>query len=85
MGAEIARNARKMAFPSRERSAKNPIPDSPEVEKEARLHFADHCAICHGNDGSGDSMLGHGLYPKPPDLPAAETQNLSAGEIFGDI
>src|SRR5262249_17849697 len=39
-------------------------------------------AICHGNDGSGDSMLGHGLYPKPADLRAAETQNLSDGEIF---
>src|SRR5215467_1122513 len=80
--AAIARTARKMAFPGSARSAKNPIPDSPEVLREARLHFADHCAICHGNDGSGDSMLGHGLYPKPPDLRAAETQNLSDGEIF---
>jgi mono/diheme cytochrome c family protein len=78
----IARSARKMAAPSAARSAKNPIPDSPEVQRQARLHFADHCATCHGNDGSGDTMIGRGLYPKPPDLRASQTQKLSDGEIF---
>jgi mono/diheme cytochrome c family protein len=78
----IARSARKMAAPSGAHNTKNPIPDSPEVQREARLHFADHCAICHGNDGSGDTMIGRGQYPKPPDLRAAETQNLSDGDIF---
>ena len=80
--AAIARSARKMATPANAREAKNPIADSPDVQREARLHFADHCAICHGNDGGGDTMLGHGLYPKPPDLRAAGTQNLSDGDIF---
>jgi len=80
--AAIARNARKMAIPANAHSTKNPIPDSPEVQREARLHFADHCAICHGNDGSGDTQIGHGLYPKPPDLRADETQKLSDGDIF---
>jgi mono/diheme cytochrome c family protein len=78
----IARSARKMAAPSTARSAKNPVADSPEVQREARLHFADHCATCHGNDGSGDTMIGRGLYPKPPDLRASQTQKLSDGEIF---
>jgi mono/diheme cytochrome c family protein len=78
----IARTARKMAAPSGARNTTNPVPDSPEVQREARLHFADHCAICHGNDGSGDTMLGHGLYPKPPDLRADQTQKLSDGDIF---
>lgn len=80
--AMIARAARKMASPMDARSTKNPVPDSPDVQREARLHFADHCAFCHGNDGSGDTMMGHGLYPKPPDLRAKETQDLSDGEIF---
>jgi mono/diheme cytochrome c family protein len=80
--ATIARNARKMATPSKAHAAKNPIADSPEVQREARLHFADHCATCHGNDGSGDTPIGRGLYPKPPDLRAAETQKLSDGDIF---
>ena len=78
----IARTARKMAAPSGAHNQKNPIADSPEVQREARLHFADHCAICHGNDGSGDTMIGRGLYPKPPDLREQGTQNLSDGDIF---
>jgi mono/diheme cytochrome c family protein len=78
----IARSARRMATPAKAESAKNPIVDSPEVQQQARLHFADHCAICHSNDGSGDTMIGRGLYPKPPDLRAAETQNLSDGRLF---
>jgi mono/diheme cytochrome c family protein len=78
----IARSARKMAAPSTAHSAKNPVADSPEVQREARLHFADHCATCHGNDGSGDTLIGHGLYPKPPDLRASQTQKLSDGEVF---
>ena len=80
--AGIAHAARRMAMPSNAHTATNPIADSPEVQREARLHFADHCAICHGNDGSGDTMMGHGLYPKPPDLRATETQKLSDGDIF---
>ena len=78
----IARTARKMAAPSGAHNQKNPVADSPEVQREARLHFADHCAICHGNDGSGDTMIGNGLYPKPPDLRADQTQKLSDGDIF---
>jgi mono/diheme cytochrome c family protein len=78
----IARTARKMAAPSGAHNQNNPIADSPDVQREARLHFADHCAICHGNDGSGDTMIGRGLYPKPPDLREQGTQNLSDGDIF---
>jgi mono/diheme cytochrome c family protein len=78
----IARSARKMAAPSGAHNTRNPVPDSPNVQREARLHFADHCAICHGNDGSGDTVLGSGLYPKPPDLRAEETQKLADGDIF---
>src|SRR5579859_1131884 len=78
----LARHARRMAMPSSAKDAANPVADSAEVQREARLHFADHCAICHGNDGSGDSAMGRGLYPKPPDLRGTHTQKLSDGEIF---
>jgi len=80
--AMLARNARAMAIPAGAGKMQNPIPASPEILRDARLHFADHCAICHANDGSGDSMMGNGLYPKPPDLRAFDTQKLSDGEIF---
>jgi mono/diheme cytochrome c family protein len=78
----MARKARHMALPSTARALTNPVAASEENLRDARLHFADHCAICHGNDGSCDTMMGSGLYPKPPDLRLAETQKLSDGELF---
>lgn len=78
----IARNARHLAIPSDARAQHNPIAAKQENLREARLHFADHCATCHANDGSGDTMIGRGLYPKPPDLRQDETQKLSDGELF---
>jgi mono/diheme cytochrome c family protein len=78
----IAAVMRKLAMPSAARKAKNPVASSPEVLREGRLHFADHCAICHGNDGSGQTAMGRGMYPKPPDLRSGQTQERSDGEIF---
>jgi mono/diheme cytochrome c family protein len=78
----MARKARHMALPGAARALINPVAPTEENLRDARLHFADHCAICHGNDGSCDTMMGSGLYPKPPDLRHAETQKLSDGELF---
>ncbi|WP_263408862.1 c-type cytochrome [Terriglobus tenax] len=61
---------------------KNPVPMTPSILHESLGHFADHCAVCHANNGSGKTMFGSGLYPKPPDLRLARTQSLSDGEIF---
>jgi mono/diheme cytochrome c family protein len=80
--AAIAAVMRKLAMPTLARDAKNSITNTPQVQRDARLHFADHCAICHGNDGSGETAMGRGMYPKPPDLRAAQTQERSDGEIF---
>jgi mono/diheme cytochrome c family protein len=78
----FARHARALAIPATARVTKNPLQVSPEILQDARRHFADHCAVCHGNDGDANTMLGRGMYPKPPDLRQSETQNLSDGEIF---
>jgi mono/diheme cytochrome c family protein len=78
----VARNARHLAIPSNARAAQNPLLASAEDLRDARLHFADHCAVCHANDGGGQTMIGKGLYPKPPDLRLPETQNLTDGELF---
>lgn len=82
MEAMLARNARHMAIPKDARGVRNPVAATPENIHDGRLHFADHCAICHGNDGSGNTMIGNGLYPKPPNLREEETQKLSDGELF---
>lgn len=82
MEAMLARNARHLAIPANARNEHNPMSPSGETLRDARSHFADHCATCHGNDGAGNTMIGKGLYPKPPDLRLAETQSLSDGELF---
>ena len=78
----IARAARRWAIPRAGRDAANPVPFSDEVWAEARAHFADHCATCHGNDGRGDTTLGRNLYPKAPDMRLAATQQLSDGGLY---
>ncbi len=78
----IARNTWRLSLPKNARTTPNPVSPSAEALREARLHFADHCSVCHGNDGGGDAPLGRGMYPKPPDLREPLTQNRSDGELF---
>lgn len=83
--AVIARTMRHYAVPRDLRGRKNPVPLTPEVLAEARAHFADHCASCHGNDGRGRTQMGQKFYPKAPDMTLAETQSQSDGELFATI
>jgi mono/diheme cytochrome c family protein len=78
----VAKSSRKFSIPKSARNRTNPVPDSPEVLKKAMLHFADHCATCHGNDGSGRTEMGRNMYPKVPDMRKPDTQNLTDGEIY---
>lgn len=80
-----ATTARKMAVPSDYRKLRNPFSGSPENIQAGMEHFSDHCATCHANDGGGDTFFGKGLYPKPPDMRTAETQNKSDGELYYTI
>lgn len=79
--AMLATYARDTAIPDSAKKMVNPVADSAEVEHQALAHFADHCAVCHANNGSGNTMFGNGLYPKPPDL-RGRTQSMTDGEIF---
>ena len=68
--------------PSIYKGMRNPVANSPENFFAAREHFADHCAGCHANDGSGNTEMGQNLYPKAPDMRLPRTQDLSDGELF---
>ena len=74
--------ARRWATPPALVAQANPVPSSDEVLKDAMAHWADHCAICHGNDGRGKTTIGRSLYPPAPDMQAAATQQMSDGELF---
>ncbi len=78
----LAKHARRIATPAGARDLKNPVHPTPLAIAEARDHFADHCAVCHANDGSGKTQINEGLYPPAPDLRQAGTQNLTDGEMF---
>jgi mono/diheme cytochrome c family protein len=78
----VARRVRFLGVPSGDRRAANPVAASPEILRLARAHFADHCATCHANDGSGETAIGRNLYPKAPDMRKLATQSLSDGQIF---
>ncbi len=78
----MARAARRFAIPSSVRATSNPVLASPETLADGMAHYADHCAICHANDGSGDTEMGRGLYPPAPDMRLPMTQQLSDGELF---
>lgn len=80
--ARLARAARSFAVPSDVRDRINPVTRMPEVLADALAHYADHCAVCHGNDGSGMTPVGQGTWPKAPDMRQPATQNLSDGELF---
>ncbi len=83
--AYLVKTARNLSIPASERDARNPFAPTAEVLSEARAHFADHCATCHGNDGSGKTEIGQNLYPKPPDMRQSETQNLTNGQMYSII
>ena len=82
MEALIARQLRHLAIPMENRRLRNPLPLTRELLQEARTHFADHCALCHANNGSGQTIIGRNVYPKALDLRSREIQNMSDGELF---
>jgi mono/diheme cytochrome c family protein len=78
----VAHTMRSWATPRTVRERLNPVPPSEAVFDQALEHFADHCATCHANDGSGDTTVGRGLYPRVPDMRTVRTQSLADGELF---
>ncbi len=78
----VSRAARHYAIPASARARPNPILVTQGSLRDGLEHWADHCAGCHGNDGSGDTEVGRALYPRTPDMRAQATQELSDGELF---
>ncbi len=71
-----------MAIPRDAQVRANPIASSPDVIAQARSHWADHCATCHANNGSGETEIGHSLYPPAPNMRQPTTQEMTDGELF---
>ena len=78
----VSRSARSAMIPAGSRDLPNPEPATSENIRAGLEHWADHCASCHANDGSGNTEIGRSLYPPAPDMRLPATQNLSDGELF---
>ncbi|MFL5407763.1 MAG: c-type cytochrome [Myxococcales bacterium] len=78
----VARKLRRVGIPQAARDLRNPQPSGSDILPEGRAHFADHCAVCHANDGSGRTEMGRNLFPPAPDLRLPGTQDLTDGELF---
>jgi mono/diheme cytochrome c family protein len=78
----VMRAIHRWSVPASTRDLKNPVAFSPDVWAESRAHFADHCASCHANDGSGNTEIGRNLFPRAPDMRLASTQDKSDGELY---
>jgi len=78
----VARTVRDVVISRGARDLRNPMERTPQVIADGRAHFADHCAACHGNDGTGKTEMGQGMWPKAPDMRLEATQELSDGELF---
>lgn len=77
----LATTIRGGAIPSRYKTMKNPVATAPEVIHEGMAHRPDSTP-CHGNNGSGDTMYGKTMYPRPPDMRQEDTQEMSDGELL---
>jgi len=78
----LARRLRSWSMPRSARNGKNPFTSSPGLLEESAHHFADHCASCHANDGSGATEMGRNLFPRVPDMRGPATQRLTDGELY---
>lgn len=81
----VAMTLRSLATPRSVRDQANPIEPTASALEGALDHWADHCAACHANDGSGNTEMGRSFYPPSPDMRAARTQSLKDGELFSII
>jgi mono/diheme cytochrome c family protein len=77
-----SKQIRAWLVPATARNTTNPLPGNAEILKQGMDHWADHCATCHANNGSGDTEMGRNFYPPAPDMRNAETQSLSDGELY---
>jgi mono/diheme cytochrome c family protein len=58
----------------------NPLAPSPDNLKAGRAEFIEHCAICHGADGSAHTPLGADFYP-----PVARLERGAPGWTDGEL
>lgn len=78
----IANYALAVSVPAATKNATNPFEATSEALIAAKKDYSDHCAVCHANNGAGNTETAKGLSPEVPDLHAEHIQRLTNGELF---
>ena len=71
----------RLAIPADADRQQSPLGGQADVWRQAREHYLDHCAVCHGRDVKGHTEMGANMYPKVPDLTSTEVQRRSDGRF----
>ncbi|MDE1161149.1 MAG: c-type cytochrome [Acidobacteriaceae bacterium] len=83
--ANVSMHAWESSIPTRYEEMKNPISAAAFDLNESASHYAEHCAVCHGMNGKGETAFKGTMYPRPPDLTSTDTQEMSDGELYWTI
>jgi mono/diheme cytochrome c family protein len=78
----VAARLVRLAIPAEADRQQSPLGGQADAWREAREHYLDHCAVCHGRDAKGNTAMGANMYPKVPDLTSTDVQRRSDGALF---
>lgn len=68
--------------PSDVKNKQNPEVAKPNAVANGQQVYASHCAICHGVDGKGKTVIGQNLFPPAADLTGQYVQSKSEGYLY---
>src|SRR5262245_4623015 len=72
----------RLSIPREVERQTSPFANDANAWRDAKEHFIDHCAVCHGRGGKGDTDVGRNMYPRVPDLTGSAVQGRSDGALF---
>ena len=78
----LANVAKDLVIPMEAEKLKNPLAADPQTVSQGQQIYEQSCAICHGNDGHGQTTLGQGMYPPVMDLTSPHVQHWNDSEMF---
>jgi mono/diheme cytochrome c family protein len=82
MERSIAQRLVEFSIPRDASEQQSPFKGDPETWRHARDHYLDHCAVCHGENGKGETDIGRNMYPRVPDFTSSDVQSRSDGALF---
>ena len=74
--------AKLLTIPDEYKVRANPLPATDANLLEGRARYQEHCSLCHGPDGKGQTALGRNLYPRAGDLTSPKVQKYTDGQLF---